>query len=339
MSKKNYPFIDIMRIISSLLVIGIHTFPFLQINPSLDFFMTRILGRIAVPFFFMTTAFFLFSEGLPTFHKLKKVLLQLFIIDIVSIFIYIPIQIYNHTLATSLIEIIKDVLIDGTFYHLWYIPASMIGIVIIYILIKYIGMKLSFMIVCCLYLIGVGGDAYYGITSQLPCLSYVYDYVFMICDYTRNGIFFAPMFLWLGAFIAQHQKNIVKKHCFVTLLLSFLLMSLEMIFLHHNKIPRHDAMTLFLPITMLFFFVLLISYTGKRYSICKDLSLYVYILHPLMIIVTRLFGKMLNIEKYVIDSSLIHFLIVTLLSFLLSYFLICIQKGVLLYGYDVKNRS
>ena len=52
MHKRNYPMIDIMRIIASILVIGIHTYPFLQISPSLDFITTHIIGRIAVPFFY-----------------------------------------------------------------------------------------------------------------------------------------------------------------------------------------------------------------------------------------------------------------------------------------------
>lgn len=76
MHKKNYPMIDIMRIIASILVIGIHTYPFLQISPSLDFITTHIIGRIAVPFFFMTTAFFLFEHGEPTLQRLKKTLNQ-----------------------------------------------------------------------------------------------------------------------------------------------------------------------------------------------------------------------------------------------------------------------
>ena len=89
MHKRNYPMIDIMRIIASILVIGIHTYPFLQISPSLDFITTHIIGRIAVPFFFMTTAFFLFEHGEPTLQRLKKTLNQLGIIYLICIFIYL----------------------------------------------------------------------------------------------------------------------------------------------------------------------------------------------------------------------------------------------------------
>lgn len=47
--------LDIFRIIAALLVISIHTSPFSGISENLDFFVTRIVARVAVPFFFMVT--------------------------------------------------------------------------------------------------------------------------------------------------------------------------------------------------------------------------------------------------------------------------------------------
>lgn len=61
MSKvKGYPLIDCFRIIAAILVVTIHTSPLDTISPTLDFYLTRGLGRIAVPFFFITTAYFYF---------------------------------------------------------------------------------------------------------------------------------------------------------------------------------------------------------------------------------------------------------------------------------------
>ena len=44
--------LDIFRIIAALLVISIHTSPFSGISENFDFFVTRIVARVAVPFFF-----------------------------------------------------------------------------------------------------------------------------------------------------------------------------------------------------------------------------------------------------------------------------------------------
>ena len=41
-----------------------------------------------------------------------------------------------------------------------------------------------------LYLVGLGGDSYYGLTCQLPALEALYGEIFQIFAYTRNGLFF-----------------------------------------------------------------------------------------------------------------------------------------------------
>ena len=50
--------IDVARFVVSFLVIAIHISPFININQEFNFFFTRILGRIAVPLFFMITGYF-----------------------------------------------------------------------------------------------------------------------------------------------------------------------------------------------------------------------------------------------------------------------------------------
>lgn len=45
-----------------------------------------------------------------------------------------------------------------------------------------------------LYLVGVGGDSYYGFTVAVPVLKTLYDGIFLVFSYTRNGLFFAPSF-------------------------------------------------------------------------------------------------------------------------------------------------
>ena len=54
-----------------------------------------------------------------------------------------------------------------------------------------------------LYLIGLFGDSYYGITEKISGLNSFYQFVFQVSDYTRNGVFFAPLFFILGGFIAD----------------------------------------------------------------------------------------------------------------------------------------
>lgn len=95
MSKvKGYPLIDCFRIIAAILVVTIHTSPLDTISPTLDFYLTRGLGRIAVPFFFITTAYFYFLN--PSKKRLYKIIKQTLLIYLAAIIIYLPLNLYNH---------------------------------------------------------------------------------------------------------------------------------------------------------------------------------------------------------------------------------------------------
>lgn len=69
---KNYTGIDFFRLIAAILIITIHTSPLASFSVTGDFILTRIVARVAVPFFFMTSGFFLISRYSRDNDKLKK---------------------------------------------------------------------------------------------------------------------------------------------------------------------------------------------------------------------------------------------------------------------------
>lgn len=48
---KNYAGIDYFRFIAALLIVAIHTSPLASLSETGDFMLTRIIARVAVPFF------------------------------------------------------------------------------------------------------------------------------------------------------------------------------------------------------------------------------------------------------------------------------------------------
>ena len=50
--KRQYASIDIARYVSALLVVCIHTFPFLEISETFNTYFIHTVCRLAVPFFF-----------------------------------------------------------------------------------------------------------------------------------------------------------------------------------------------------------------------------------------------------------------------------------------------
>ena len=68
--KRQYASIDIARYVSALLVVCIHTFPFLEISETFNTYWIHTVCRLAVPFFFTTSGFFFFRTS--QFESLKK---------------------------------------------------------------------------------------------------------------------------------------------------------------------------------------------------------------------------------------------------------------------------
>ena len=71
-AKKNFGGLDLFRIAAACLVVAIHTSPLETVSTEGDFFLTRILARVAVPFFFMVTGQFVLSDYLKEDGAWKK---------------------------------------------------------------------------------------------------------------------------------------------------------------------------------------------------------------------------------------------------------------------------
>ncbi|MEG0092314.1 MAG: acyltransferase family protein, partial [Oscillospiraceae bacterium] len=156
-SYNHYIGIDNFRLFAAFLVIAIHTSPLEMFSPVGDFILTRIIARLAVPFFFMASGFFLLGGCNYDSDKLKNFLKKALLIYIVAMLIYLPINIYNGYLGSEnlLPTIVKDLLFNGTFYHLWYLPAGMLGGVIAWFSIKHLGVKNAILLSLFLYVIGL----------------------------------------------------------------------------------------------------------------------------------------------------------------------------------------
>ena len=332
-NRKAYTGIDYFRFVAAFLVIAIHTSPLSTYSELGNFILTRILARVAVPFYFMTSGFFLISRYAYNGDKLIAFLKRVALFYGCSIVFYIPLNIYNHyfSMDNLLPNILKDIFFDGTMYHLWYLPASMTGAVIAWFLVRKSGFKRAFIITLFLYVIGMLGDSYYGVVSHAPVLKSLYGYMFEVFDYTRNGIFFAPVFFVLGGRIADGGKEISLKISIIGLGISVLLMLSEGMLLHTLQLQRHDSMYLFLLPCMYYLFNVLAFWRGQRKEILRTSALVIYIIHPMVIVAVRMFSKIFGLQTLFIENSLLHYLAVSIvsgvISILFTFVVTRIKKG------------
>ncbi|TQK62155.1 serine/alanine racemase [Brevibacillus sp. AG162] len=325
-NEKQYGGLDRFRIIAAILVIAIHTSPLLSISEWADFTLTRTIARVAVPFFFMCTGFF-FLQKLGTDPNRNSSMLRQFLwkvgkLYLLSILLYLPVNVYAgyFTDGFTLFSAVKDLLFNGTLYHLWYFPGIMLGVCISTFLYTRLSTWNTFWVTLLLYGIGLFGDSYFGLAQMSPYVDSIYQSMFTLFDYTRNGIFFAPVFIVIGGMIANTRRRKKKKVSPYAIGLGLFgsMLVMEGLLLHAYQLQRHDSMYIFLIPCMYFLFQLLLFWKGKNRPALRKLSLYVYVIHPLCIVLIRGAAKVTGLTGLFVENSLVHVTLVTVLSFVLS---------------------
>ncbi len=332
--------LDVFRMAAAFLVVAIHTSPLATYSGTADFLLTRVAARVAVPFFFMVTGYFTFSPeeehpGQAVRRRIGKTL-GLYAGCIV---LYVPLGIYaGHYEGMTVWEALRLLVFDGTFYHLWYLPAMALGLGIVYALGSLLSMRATGIVTLVLYVIGLGGDSYYGLISQSAVLKGAYDACFHVFSYTRNGLFFAPLFLFLGAWMADMPRDRGRRSGsgqeagragtagWLIFGAALALMAAEGLLLHQVKWQRHDSMYLMLPICMIALFGLLIWLPVKARPGLRPLSTAVYILHPMMIVAVRVIGRLTGWQAILVENSLGHYVAVCMAT-LAGSLVICKAAG------------
>ena len=311
--------LDLFRPVAAALVIAIHTSPLEGFDGDLDFFLTRIIARLAVPFFFMVTGQFVLGGSLSGEEKeLRKVtgyLRKTLVLYVIATLLYLPLGIYaGYYSELSFSLALRLFFFDGGFYHLWYFPALITGILVIIGLSRLLSERGLIIACLLLYAVGLFGDSYHGFIVDAPLVSQIYELFFCIFSYTRNGIFMAPIFLLMGA-MAARKGCCSRSLCIIGFALSLSLMTVEGFTLKLMEVQRHDSMYVFLLPSAFFLYRLLTMREIPAVKSLRRISAYVYLLHPAVIVLVRGAAKALGMTELLVDNTLVHFFAVCVVSF------------------------
>ncbi len=177
--------LDKFRLTAALLVAAIHTSPLTCVSGEADFFLTRILARVAVPFFLMVTGQFVLPSVLKPGARAGRRLLRYLVrtggLYLTCSLLYLPLGIYaGHYKELTVSGLTRMLVWDGPFYHLWYFPACMLGMSLLYLMSRRLGPRSMTLACTLLYMLGLSGDSYYGLTQYIPPLRGLCDLGFHI---------------------------------------------------------------------------------------------------------------------------------------------------------------
>ena len=209
--RKSYPGLDILKFLCSIVIIFLHINPF----QGTVRFITKAIGNLGVPCFFIISGFLLFRKLYATpkdeqnkifFKQIKRLAILLGFWLIVYFLVCDFWWIRDGNITENLLDYGRRILFGGSGFFLWYIVSLMFGITITYFLwrkIKEYTLILSFVF----FLIGAIPFAY-----QPLIIGSFFEKIYLWyidCFYTtRNGIFFAFPCLSAGMFIAKKERKI-----------------------------------------------------------------------------------------------------------------------------------
>ncbi|MGN0500520.1 MAG: acyltransferase family protein [Ruminococcus sp.] len=241
----NYCFdgIDLIKFICAFLVCIIHISPLptesLLYSNYINFGFQQYICRIAVPFYFMASGFFLFRK-----------------IDLTNIDTN---RIQKYCFKTlRLLGTWTLLLVVGWTGHLWYLGALVVAVVLISVLLKYhIKFKYIALLSILLYIIGLLGDSYHGIIEPLKNIN-IFSFIFSGYEYffstTRNGVFMGFIFVLMGVLFAHNKILLNLKSAVLCFCISMLLLLVEVFVLQYFSNPKdHNMYISLIPATFFLF--------------------------------------------------------------------------------------
>ncbi|WP_425545900.1 acyltransferase family protein [Aquimarina litoralis] len=308
--------LDILKVISSLLVIAFHCGFLYDYYPFINYITLNGILRFVIPFFFCVNGFFLytvFQNG--TFKLWRRRIAILYMIWMLFFGYFWIAPNYNNP-----IKLLLNIIFG--FNHLWYVASFLVGGILLYMIRKYSN-KTLLISMFILYLIGYTiqslGDL--NIISKPEILVKLVNYP----PSHRNFLFFDLPFLTLGYIIrrSNFHLKLKKQQTLSLIIISFVLLTIESILNYYYYIDRTFSIisiSCFLagPVLLLSAFSFKID-SKVNSKLLSNYSIALYLIHPLIIVLITYFVKLESISLT---------LVTILLSIISSFLLIQLNKKI-----------
>lgn len=197
---------DLLRVLCFLAVVTIHVSSVGAFKDNSTAFVFDQVARFAVPCFFMLSGYFWHPGELFLYPRrvIWRSICRILPPFVLWLVLYLLAGwsglLGSHYVDISLARAVTSLWTGGAGYHLWFLPALVVGTLMVATLAR-AGTVALFVSVTCLYFLGLALGSYseilLGRALPLPVF--------------RNGIFYAPFFLAIGALIRQNESAILKR--------------------------------------------------------------------------------------------------------------------------------
>lgn len=326
MRQQSFSGIDITKFIMAILVLMLHTNPFLDISKTMEWVSRSCLTVIAVPFFFICNGYFAFESDKTTNRSVKKLLLLYIIWSIV----YCPFSLMKLSGNSSPIAAyVVSFFIYGSYDTIWYLLASATGLLFVWLLKKWKGIRFAVLISLLFHVIALLGTSYAGLVENTR-IWYFYDQYYSFFQTFKNGLFFASIYVALGAWIREELYDKIRirlsenKSVVLTCLL-FIGIVIETAGCKYFKLDTLgvDMKIMLIPFSLILFITVLdcnCGITEEKSILLRKLSTMIFLTQRLFLTGYELLGIQIH--------SFLWFILIAGSSILLSLGIIMLSKKV-----------
>ena len=327
--KKTYSAVDLLKFVFCIFIIALHTHAMSVFSESVEFYSTRILFRLAVPYFFVTSGFFLRRKYRQVenqeyrgvlFGYVKRLLYPYVIFSVIWMIQYWTDEML---LGHGRIGILKRIIQYAVFYPkgaIWFVQALIVSAFLTFVFVKKKnGINLCIAVGVILYSFALLCNNYY-FAAEGTMLSGIIDKYMAYCISARNGLFVGLIFFSIGmkCYDILHDRRINRLLLYILTASSFVVYVAEVFVLRRLGLNFIDDGSLYIsqlfltPCLLLCSVSINIGLPDKASILLRNLSTGMYYLHrPVLWMLGFYFG-----------NSLVLFLITALTAFgicLLSY--------------------
>ena len=324
--------IDYFRVICALLIVSIHIPVFISIDGVLSHYFNHVICRVAVPFFFISSGFFV-ADKLQS-NSAYRYVNRIILLYLVYTVLYLPQYLYltapEGITGDYVCAWIKKFFFVGSYTQLWYLAALAFAVLFLQLAVHFLKLndKVIGLLAAVLYVIGVIGNSYREVLLGLdiPLITQYY----ITFSTMRNGLFFGIPMVAAGYLIRKNSSRIRDIGYFKWMAVFVLCMFLEaaIIYRYFNG-GEKDMMLFTMPASICFFLaVCFIRQDKERFAElgrkCRKYSVTVFGLHLFVYFyLDRCFD---GLAYYMDQNSVGRYVIVLASTFILSAVIIRLSK-------------
>lgn len=316
--------IDLAKLLCAVLVMIIHIplLPETSSGSAINSVIQHGIALIAVPFFFICNGFFLEEKSKNGEERkiVKDYLKKMLRLYVIWSIIYFPLSVHSllemsGSWTDRLMWYIKRIFLVGSYQHLWYVLAVIIGVAIeryVHQCVK--NTERTLIIATGLYLLGLLAQTWFGLIKPLqelwPDLWQILLSVKDIIGTTRNGLFEGFFFICVGRLISEKRTSF-GRYAWPLLFFSIVLIYLELYFVNELKLARTYDMMLTTPLAAICLFdVAHNSHFTSRFSyLVRKLSTLMFFTHlwidaAVNLVLSHINHPMLTSLRFLISLSL-----------------------------------